>query len=198
MKNKQAGFIVPLVLIIIAVIGIGAGVHYAKKAKVHTEVQSDTTTTTGETNVGANLTVQELLAQYKGKNVMCTGSTTAADGTVVASTTYISGDTIRGDSTITSKGVVTTGGVIVKGTDMYGWSGNTGAKMKLSAAFDFNAALSKSVMNQKTNYTCKPWIVDAAKFVAPASVKFTDMGSVTLPSNINAGTVNTLKAKAKY
>ncbi len=208
MKTGQSGFALALVIIIIAAVGVGGGVYYSQKVKnktavensnkseqkadetVNTEVDSkspvsvDTKTNTAISGTAKmNVTLQELLSYNKGKSVMCNGTSTTPEGAVITGTTYVNGETVRGDTVVVHKGTTTKSSMIMKGTELYAWTGNQGTKMTVNASFDLNTALSlKGSANQRVEYTCTPWTPDAAKFTVPASVQFTSLGSVTIPS----------------
>lgn len=210
--NTQKGFLVPLIIIIIAALGITGGVYVTQRNKKHIEnksvvptqlnteeqfeVSKNTTTDTStnaavsstiqsSSKIKMNMTLAELLTFLKGKDLVCTGSVTSNGGTS-SITTYIHGTTIRGDATTTHNGITTKGGVIMKGNDVYAWQGSLGAKLALSANFNLESALSlggsKSNLNNKSDYTCEPWTVDIRKFTLPSAVTFSDYGAVTIPS----------------
>ncbi len=224
MERTQEGFIVPLIIIIIAGLGVGGGVYYSKKVKQQNlekgaAVQkvdatidsrldgkieansnqkiSDNGKSSVDLNAGnslsgivkTNMTMQELLSVYKGKTLECISNfADPSSGMTNSGTTYIHGNLIRSDNTMMYKGAVTKSSMIIKdGNEIYSWTGSQGTKMSINASFDINTALSmsagvKNSSNQKSEYSCTPWIADASKFVPPASVKFTDYGTISIPS----------------
>jgi predicted small lipoprotein YifL len=83
---------------------------------------------------------------------------------------------------------------ISDGTYVYTWSSmnpKTGYKVNLSQTSPAavpaatSSVQSTADLNQKIDYNCRPWTVDASKFTLPAGVQFTDMSQM----------INALKAQ---
>jgi hypothetical protein len=194
MKKTQQGFIIPLVIVVIAAFAVGGSVYYTKNKSANSERPEEKTGVqgNGELNAEANAKVKtdvSLGGKGKGslrsllamtKDTMCTYSGTSA-GTTVSGTMYLSGGMMRGDFVTTSQSSGSVDSHMIKNGDtMFVWSGNQGAKMDMKM-LDQNADANQkgSVdLNQDVDYTCKDWTKDASKFVIPTTVTFVDIAAM--------------------
>ncbi len=202
MKNNQRGFILSLVVIVVAAIAVSGGIYYAQKAKSPTsdiaaqneafqaEVQA-TSTINGDISATSTATssaktkkdsLRSLLALNK--DVSCTISS-KIENTSTEGTIFNSGKMMRGDfvTTTGSKGTVETH-LIRNNTDVYAWTGTQGAKMSVGD-FESKTQASSSTpidLDQKVEYSCADWKPDSAKFTIPTNVKFINLSAI-----INAG-----------
>jgi len=199
-KNTQQGFGILAAIIIIAVVGaIGGSVYYSQKAKVHTDSETDDTTTiettqpleeenmlsdtlsndsTLEVSADAQIGSLRSLLSYTA-NTQCDVST-VAQGTSSTGTVYISGNSMRGDfsSTTATSGTIDSH-MIKKGDIFHVWSGTNGAIMTTAEMSQADTQTDLSVsLDQEVNYTCSLWTVDATKFVVPTSVTFVDISTM--------------------
>ncbi len=207
---KQAkyneGFIIPLIIIIVALIGVGGGVAYYKHTKAKVAVDQSTTNSTdvkGDTNVQATTAQENSRGQTLrallglGISKMCTFSDTTSAGTN-SGTVYISGKNMRMDGTMTSTAGVVTESHMIKADDTsYMWytkDGKTqGVKMSM-AMLDTTKTSVKTVapttpkpavdLDAKVSYNCSNWSADNSKFTVPSNVTFIDMAAMM--NNMNA------------
>ena len=206
MKNKQEGFILPLVIIIIAALAIGGGVYYAKKAKQAQQAQENTNVqATASSNTTASSTENNGQGTFKtflslNKDLTCTFS--GAEGSnSVKGIVYVSGSNMRADTTMTGTTTSREAHIIRNGDAMMMWSGTQGIKMSVSdidaasAKANSSASAQGSVdLNQKVNYNCVPWTPDQAQFSAPTAIKFLDMSALLKASTgIQAQLKNNIK-----
>ncbi|MDQ3077094.1 MAG: hypothetical protein M3Q63_03545 [bacterium] len=190
MQNAQKGFIVPLVIVVIAAFSIGGGVYYAKKSKAariesEARVTAEATTTASvssnaSTTIGVSTdgTLRALFAG--GKNVACTFDNISSSEKV-SGIVYVSGNNVRGDFDVkTSSSDTMKTHMIKNSTHVYAWTGTQGAKMTVGEFESQGSAQSNKDVNldQKVTYSCKDWTPDNTKFVAPTSVKFIDLSTI--------------------
>jgi hypothetical protein len=209
MKRTQQGFIgIALGIGAIVVLVVGGGAYYVKKVNQKVPMANETTvmTNTGfqntsmDTNVSADpkistpiearpvssnvpvrMTLTDMLTINEGQSMQCSAVTTNNDATI-NTIVYINGKTVRGDSTIVHNGLPKKGGVIMKDGFMYAWTGTEGMKMKVSASFTLDTAMSISGSAMPSSYDCESWTVDSAKFALPAHIQFVDYGVMSLPN----------------
>lgn len=201
MQHTQKGFILPLI-VIAAVVILGGGAWYANhRADVDskTEMKGDVgdkkdgdsmkQEDTGM-NVSANgeVTVNGSIEDIvkSGKDYECTFSKKV--GTVdMAGRLYTSGENVRGEfkTNIPNYGVVTAY-MIADKDNVYTWSSmvNQGFKTSKTAAVKTDTKVSTNLnpsmpsasqmadYKAQYNYTCKPWVKDAALFAVPANITF--------------------------
>lgn len=208
-ENTKGGFILPLIILVVAAVVIGGGVYtYSKQnlkitpdnQNVSNDTSSSTTTTdstviapvdggaTASTSVsvGTEGTLKDLFA-IKTPQV-CTITLTGGDFSGGAGKVYISGGNMRSDYTTTISGKTYGTHIVVKGDVSYTWIDgmNTGFKTAVNKTAPPVKADVKAVaktqapdMDQKVKYTCATWTPDATKFDLP-SVQFTDMSTVNV------------------
>lgn len=125
----------------------------------------------GGTTNSSSLT--ELLASNKAQK--CTVKQEVA-GIESNGTVYVAGGKLRGDFTSTG-GVSGNTHVIVDAGNVYTWIDGLGMGVKVAAsAADAGASGQQAVsMNQKLNYVCSNWSVDASVFTRPSGITFSDL-----------------------
>ncbi len=203
MQKTQRGFIIPLVILIVAALAVGGGVYYSKNkgpSKNKMGDESNNASTTVKANADASVvmggkgngSIRSLLAL--GKDTMCTYTTTSAQGTM-SGTMYISGTMMRGDFQMKSGTSAAVDSHMIKtGDTVYTWSGTQGAKMDMamtgnSSNANLNASQKSTMdLDQKVDYDCQSWSKDASKFVVPTTVKFVDVSAMMKKAGVSATT----------
>ena len=114
-------------------------------------------------------------------------------------TIHVGGGKMRGDFTSqTAKGPIDSH-MISDGTTIYVWTSARpqGIKMAIPAASNAAPAGNSqaNLYNQNVDYTCAPWTVDAAEFVLPTGIAFTDL-SAMMGAAKGAGTMGAPGAPA--
>jgi hypothetical protein len=101
---------------------------------------------------------------------------------------------MRGDFSGTFNGQTSTTHMIYDGATAYSWidGQSTGFKMKLDGDVQSNQQMMDP--NKDFNFSCKSGSGDSNKFDLPKGVTFSDLGTVTLPSNINANSNTNIQA----
>ncbi len=124
-----------------------------------------------------NGSVNELIA--RGGDYECNFSHTT-DVSDTIGTVFISGKKMRGDfnsSTKVGTNMKIESHMISDGEYLYNWSSSVPMGFKVAIAKTENATSTPGSSgldyNQKLDYDCKAWTVDASKFVIPAEIKFT-------------------------
>ncbi len=163
---------------VIVILGIGAFAYKSMKQPGSTGSSSQTGMTKQTTAQTAEGTLKSLLAM--GQSVQCTFSTTnegaKSDGTV-----YVSNGKMRGDFKTVSDKMNVNNHMIVDGQYSYVWSDQSkqGMKMELKkeetsspTGAPANGQQNGPNLNEKVNYTCKPWSANAEMFALPSGITF--------------------------
>ena len=179
-KNKT--LVIVAVIVILALLGGAAYLSLSKSSKNQKETAKVTPAPTTSATSANNTTLAGLLAL--GQNLRCSFNTNeTSTETSTQGTFYVSNGNVRGDFVVKSAdGKENQMSMIRNGDESYIWGPSlpTGIKMKLSLdQFTKNQQASQFAnVNQKTNYNCIPWNVDASLFIPPANVTFTDVTSM--------------------
>lgn len=146
------------------------------------EVQDDSANTTSpDISVDGkfNGSVNDLIARGGDYECSFTHSTDVSDST---GTVFISGKKMRGDFNSTTKlaaNIKMESHMISDGEFMYNWSSAmpTGFKVAITKNESSTSTSGSQGLdyNQKLDYDCKAWMVDASKFVVPTEIKFTTL-----------------------
>ncbi len=188
--NKGFAFIA-LIWIVAALVVVSGGVYYASKHAAKVEMKGNEGTTTAQ--MQATTSAQVSLKDLFGKKVKCAFST-LQNGTQSDGTAYINGENLRVDA-VSKQGdkLVAESHMIKTGTDVYVWSSmgagaGYGAKLKLDATTEAQTKEKLAVdLDKKLNYKCDDWSPEQAKFVAPTTINFFDLGSkVDVTSKISS------------
>ena len=187
-------FIVPLIIVILLMLG---GFVFWKQMTPK-PVTSETTTqitqsiepTQGERTELS--TLRDLLAQ--GVTQQCTYAYTDEKTGKSEGIMLIANGKVRGVYTLTDpKGAVTKGNMINDGEYSYVWDDTTKTGMKVEMTAELKkmgedlSANNPQVaeMNKKTNYRCKPWVVDTSIFIPPTDVQFSDLSKMMENLNVS-------------
>lgn len=201
-KSTQRGFILPLLVIVVAALAIGGGVYYsqqhpqaeAPEPVVGTDANIDTstsftttpapstdmatTTATSTASVSANAQANGTLGSLfaLNKNLKCTFSSTGAGAS--SGTVYMAGTMMRGDFVL--KGQATGEAHMIRnGDQVYVWSGAQGAKMNMSALSGGQAKAQSGLdLNQQVTYQCEDWTKEDSRFAVPTTVNFFDIAAM--------------------
>lgn len=177
MKNP----VVPIIIILL-ILGLGAGYFFMKNNTSKPSVQNTTETKTPQGQATMK-TLKELMSA--GQDQKCTFTNTQNTGTL-SGTTYLSKGKVRGDMEVkTSNGATTRSHMITDGKYFYNWSDEQKQGMKMEITEDMNQQLEEAKEkpesykqyldeNQQMNYECSGWRADASLFVPPTDVTFTD------------------------
>lgn len=191
MKNKQNGFAIGIVVIVIAVLALGGGAAYvATRSKSSVDVKvSENATTSAEATVNAdvsqNTSIKGLLAS--GRSLKCT----FADVTEAATTNgtvYVSGGKMRGDFSAAVDEVGTMHShMISDGEYMHVWMDTMkqGFKMKVSGTTTTQTSQAPDI-NKELKYECNPWSADASLFALPAHITFSESITTGVGTGVGA------------
>src|SRR3989339_1955955 len=165
---------------VIIVLLIGGGTYW------YVSSQPDATTSGSEAE---NEDVSQSLKDLIGANrpVKCEfKDESGAEGTV-----YVGDGKVRGDFTTTSDGQMMRAHMITDSETSYTWIDGmkTGYKFSMSVN-DQNAPVNSGTpqaqfdQNEKLDYRCDTWSVDASLFMMPTGIEFTDLSAI-IPTGIN-------------
>lgn len=194
MKNKQRGFGIIAVVIVVAIVGAaGAGTYVAvkKKAAVKTDVQANATTTAGAKLTGS-AAIKDIFAL--GDNLRCEISVVHATGkTEGVVYTAERGARTRGDFTTETSGSGKIESHFLKqGQTGYMWTSSMKQGIKITIPEgqilpESTEATTKQGVDFGTNvsYDCDKWSPDNARFQIPADIQFTAIANVG--AGLNAG-----------
>ncbi|MEX1111893.1 MAG: hypothetical protein WEC84_00365 [Candidatus Andersenbacteria bacterium] len=183
---NQKGFIAPLVIVVVAVVAIGAGIYFTRQGQegeesaVSTESNQSTEQTTESEGSSLSGTVTDLL--QSGQNLTCTFNRTDEAGTT-SGTVYVAGQgqRFRGDFTLSqADGMQMDAHVVQEGDVNYFWSDQLpqGTKTTVTdeeAATPSDTANPQAVLDENVDYSCRPWIVDNSMFNLPSDKEFVDI-----------------------
>jgi len=175
--------------LVVAVIVIAAGTWYVTSSGLDgTSLTSDqnatstgansTTDASGKVMSGAGTTsgsasIGSLLAL--GKNLQCS-VTLSTEGAQTEGVIYLSsGGKMRGDFSTATDGNVVNAATINDGVYVYSWTNlsKQGFKTTVASSGTTGASSHGGVDNSTAlKYSCKPWSLDASKFVPPTNIKF--------------------------
>ena len=169
--------VIAIVIAIIILLGLGGFILYGK-SKAPTKTAQTSQTPAKSQNSSTNTTLAGLIAL--GQNLRCSFSVTGTNGDLTNGTFYVSKENVRGDFTVkTPDGKQNQMSIIRMGDTNYVWGSALPRGIKMTLSLDKITqgaqASQYSAVNQKTNYNCLPWNVDASLFTPPANVTFTDM-----------------------
>jgi hypothetical protein len=207
-KSTQRGFILPLLVIVVAALAIGGGVYYSQqhpKAEApepvvstdanvdtstsfttppasSTDVATSTATSTPSVSTNANVSVAAQTSGTLGSLFALNKNvkcTFTSTGTGASSgTVYMAGTMMRGDFMLKGQ---TAGDahMIRNGDQVYVWSGAQGAKMAMSALSGSQGKSQSGLdLNQQVSYQCENWVKEDSRFVAPTTVNFVDIAAM--------------------
>ncbi len=175
--------LIGLMLVTAGVLIIKGGVEKSSEDLVVEEAQDqDVVATTDVSSEGKfNGSVKDLMARGGDHECSFTETNDMSDST---GQVYISGSKIRGDFNTTVKAVSdmkVESHMISDGEFVYTWSSMLPTGMKMPVVESSSATTSTDSQtfdyNQKLDYDCRPWTVDASKFVVPTEIKFTEIKS---------------------
>ncbi|MBP9855862.1 MAG: hypothetical protein KBC48_00935 [Candidatus Pacebacteria bacterium] len=93
-------------------------------------------------------------------------------------TVYVAGGKLRGDF-VSTGGASANTHVIVDGDNVYTWIDGMGMGVKVATDSAAGASAQQAVsMNQKLNYDCTNWSVDASVFTRPSGITFSEPGAM--------------------
>jgi hypothetical protein len=197
--SQQAGqreFIIPIVIvgIIVLVLGAGVAVYLSRQSTPASDRETMMTDKDAadtidsdqgpqvETEIGSFTgTVTDLL--QRGQNLSCTFNRADESGRI-AGIVYVAsqGEHMRGDFTLDQpSGAQMNAHVLRDGSYNYFWSDQLeqGTKLAVSAEDTTKASPSsdsQQVLDENFEYTCQPWLVDQEMFRLPADKEFIDLG----------------------
>ena len=175
---------IKIAAVVAAIIILGGGgffIYSKNKAQTAPASQTATVSATPSSN-SATQSLANILGG--GGNKKCTFSEAGTTGGSTNGTIFVSGTNVHGDFTITtSSGKTETDHIIRIGDQNYIWGDSfpSGIKMTMSLQqFANNQQTSQTFnTNQKANFNCGGWSVDASMFTPPASVHFMDLGNIS-------------------
>lgn len=190
-----------IVVIVLAVVGVGAAVYFARQG---TENGTDSENDTAMTEEGENMTassekqsasftgtITDLL--QRGEDLTCTFTRTDESGNAIAGTVYVAsqGKQLRGDFALSqTDGTTMNGHVVRDGEANYFWSDQIaqGTKMTISeeVAVTPSPNSQQAMLDESIEYNCQPWAVDADMFTLPPDKEFVDISQQV--QQINAAT----------
>lgn len=184
-KNKT--LVIVAVVIILALLGGAAYLSLSKSSTnqgITAKVTSAPTTSPTSANPANNTTLAGLLAL--GQNLRCSFNVKATSGESTQGTFYVSNGNMRGDFVMkNTAGKENQMSMIRNGNENFIWGPALPTAIKMNLSLDKLAANAQTSqfgnVNQKTNYNCVPWSVDASLFTPPANIKFTDIGQMMAP-----------------
>ncbi len=186
------------VALLILLFGAGAFFMSQNKTTVKPTTQPVVANPNTKTNNATSSTLKELLASKTPSK--CTYSTDAGN-TKISGTVYVNGGKVRGDFTTTTDKTTIIGHMATDEKFVYTWMDNS--KQGYKFAMDTQAMADKAAQdsqkpdfNQKFNYDCSPWIVDAKMMVLPVDITFTTFTIPVIPTGTTGktGTINNSSA----
>ncbi|OGH10914.1 MAG: hypothetical protein A3B38_04120 [Candidatus Levybacteria bacterium RIFCSPLOWO2_01_FULL_36_13] len=178
MNTKVVGAIVVLVLLL----GIGGFLVLGQNKQANQTATNITPTTVQ--NEKSTTDIWGILS--KGTNQKCDFSYMTSDSSSTG-TFYFSGKKMRGDITSKNEGKTSVFYLIRDGDTNYMWGTDLEAGFKMTLKEEDLKTNQQFVQyfnsDQKVDYKCTPWLVDASKFTPPSNIKFTDLSSFTLPKS---------------
>lgn len=140
-----------------------------------------------ETASTESKSLKDLMAM--GQNQSCTFE----DETGNSGSVYASSGRVRGDFATNINGKLESSHLLVDGQYAHIWTEGMANGIKISldaiADIDTTSAQQSVDIDEKVDFDCSPWSVDASLFVPPASVQFTDYSSMMAP--VATGTAQT-------
>jgi hypothetical protein len=190
MMKKNNIVIAAVIIILLLLLGVGGYLMLNK----NTSSSNTAATKVASKPTEAGQTRKSLLDLIKiGQNVRCTFRSEVANGSTEG-TVYVSGQNVRGDFNIktTSDGKTMQTSMIKTGDTNYVWGSSMTTGIKMTISLDKLAQNKQASQyvdpNQKVDYNCTPWNVDASLFTPPSNIKFTDMTSLLAPKENITGT----------
>jgi hypothetical protein len=173
--NKKLLIAIGILLLI-----VGVGAYFFMSSRLgSTTPTTQQTATSGESS--AQKSLRDLIAL--GESQECLFSTSEeSSGTI-----YITSGKMRGDFSSTVEGETTISHMLVEDKTSYVWIEGQDMGYKFthdeSADTQNGTATQQNVdLDQKADYTCKPWVVDSSMFTLPQNIEFKDMSELTGPS----------------
>ncbi len=189
-------------VIVLLLIGAGAYLVMSKSSTPATPLQTVNTQNEpaqSAQNAPALKSLKDLLTAGVAQKCTYQDTSTAAN---VSGTTYISAGKVRSDFTSVTSNITISGHMVADGKTSYVWMDGqtTGFKMAFDQASTASAGSAQQGVdaNKAMNYSCSAWVVDNTLFTPPTSVKFTDLGALTVPSaDSQCSTCNALSGEAQ-
>lgn len=163
---------------VILILGAGGLFLYSQGSKPQT-TENNTTTATDNENTGMSL--MDLVTS--GQSQRCTFATTNEQGTSNG-TVYVSGSNVRSDITTNLNDKESEISMIRNGDDNYIWGTDMEEGIKMTISLEELSAntqvkqYSSFNPDEKVDFDCAPWTVDATLFTPPSDIKFTDMSAL--------------------
>ena len=178
-----------LIVIILAIVLLGGGAGaYLLMGTRSTTPGSQEDTTSSESSTQKSL--KDLIGL--GQSQQCSFS--AGEGN--SATVFLASGKMRGDISTTNDDQTIISHMLVDGQTSYIWTDgqDTGYKFSVDASDQPQGETNQGSIDleQKADYSCKPWVADSSVFILPGNVEFNDMSRFTAPS----GTQDQEDAKA--
>jgi len=174
--NKKILIAVTLAILLLGG-GVGAYFLMSKGASSPTSVGQQTATSD---EASTQKSLRDLIAL--GESQECSFSI----GEESSGTFYVASGKMKGDFTSTSAGETTISHMLVEGQTSYIWieGQDMGYKFSVDASTQEQGQTNQANMDldQKADYSCKPWRADSSAFALPGNVEFKDMAELTSPS----------------
>ena len=181
--SKQMWLVIGMIVVALAVLGVGAFVKMSKSSKSAQDVNltqpsvEQVSVPTSPPMTQGNL--KSLLGVGRNTNCQIVYPDQSGPGTV-----YVGGSKFRGDFTVKVDAKDMVSHMISDGTYMYIWSEGTpqGTKIKVDTFQNSSPNPSGKAqavdLNQQVNLNCSDWTVDQSKFILPTGVTFTDLSKL--------------------
>ena len=181
--NKKILIVIILVLVLL---GGGVGTYLLMGSKSTTPGSQDQASSSESS---AKKSLKDLIGL--GQSQQCSFSMDEGSSGSV----YVASGKMRGDFTTTSDGQTTVSHMLVDGQTSYLWMDgqDTGYKFSIDAADQPEGQSGQEGqanmdLDEKVDYSCKPWSVDSSVFALPQGVEFSDMSQFTSPSGTQEDT----------
>lgn len=176
--NKNMYLVLGLLLVLL--VGAGVFMMIGKKPTEPTPLSSATESTAKNPKSLKDLMASAVSQKCTYKDKM--------DTVDISGVTYVAGGKMRGDITslVDNKQIATH--IIVDGKTSYIWVDGQASGFKM--AYDTGNTISNPDtkqsqqvdINKSMDFSCSPWMTDESMFTLPSNVKFTDYGSVAVPT----------------
>ncbi len=178
LKNKN--LIIVGVLILLAILGAGAYLTLSKSAKTGNQTTNATPATQKQESAAKSF--MDIFSSGVSQKCTFAMKTESVESSGVL---YVSAGKLRGDITTTVEGKKQDISMIRNGDTNYIWGSAIPQGIKMTISEKDFASDTKTGQyfnpNEKADYKCSAWIVDASLFTPPASVKFMELPTTTLP-----------------
>ncbi len=182
--NRNVIYAIVVALIVLGIGGFMVLGNKSSKPATTNQPQAEAASPTPS----SEFSLKELIAAGGSKKCTFTLKDNTSSGT-----TFIGNGKMRGDFSVNTGKTPIASHMIVDGTTAYIWTDNQamGFKMDFSAmekpAVSGTPSQSNVDVNQKVNYNCSPWTVDASEFVLPKGIDFKDMSAMMPKTTGSAG-----------